>query len=368
MKLDRTDFISGNFEKLKLPKRGSDPGGVGQIVVSGTNISMYNGQEYEDVLRIIDPLFDFSSHLFTNAGKTGRTGPTLAQCVSAYSGASFLANHFSVTGGIQNFVVPVSGRYRLTAIGATGNPDGGEKRYRQARITGTFDLVQGDILRILVGQFGLGATGWTSGGGGGTFVWSEALQDFLVVAGGCGGCFYNTSIASLTQAASNSITGKGAVVAVPANTNLKHAGANDSHLLSAKSLYIWAGAGSGVDQDAPAFDNPLGIPAKSFHNGGEGGTGYQRINNTYAATPSHGGFGGGGGGGVASQSSTVIQGQGGGGGYTGGNAAAGDHYGFGVCAASGGSFIHPTALTQGAENLAATTATHGSMHLELISS
>ena len=73
-----------------------------------------------------DVLYAFSSFTFTNAGKTGREGPTLAQCQSAYAGQVWLNNYFNVSNqGIQEWTVPKSGNYQFILRGANGVPSTG---------------------------------------------------------------------------------------------------------------------------------------------------------------------------------------------------------------------------------------------------
>ena len=73
-------------------------------------------------------LYAFSSFTFTNAGQTGRTGPSLAQCQSAYSGEAFLSGFFTMTTtGYQKWTVPRTGDYTFIVkgaeSGASTNPD-----------------------------------------------------------------------------------------------------------------------------------------------------------------------------------------------------------------------------------------------------
>lgn len=67
-------------------------------------------------------LFRFGSHQFTPAGASGRFGPTLSQLQASYSPAwaknqAFLS---MPTQGYQQWVVPATGKYRITAVGAAG--------------------------------------------------------------------------------------------------------------------------------------------------------------------------------------------------------------------------------------------------------
>lgn len=137
-------------------------------------------------------LYTFSSHTFTNAGATGRNGPTLPACRIAYSSAPW-ANTFlnMATQGIQLWTVPETARYIIKAVGASGGRGPIYSGGYGAICTGTFDLVKGEVLKILVGQSGLNRSGIGSNisegsGGGGTFV-ARINDTPLIVAGGGGG-------------------------------------------------------------------------------------------------------------------------------------------------------------------------------------
>jgi hypothetical protein len=127
----------------------------------------------------------FTTHTFTNATATGRNGPTLAQCRSAYSGASWASSttNFNVTTqGIQLWTVPATASYTITCAGAVG----GNKIFTGfAGIVsrGTYALTEGTVVTIVVGQRGLnaGASGG-GGGGGGSYVIYNATA--LIVGGG----------------------------------------------------------------------------------------------------------------------------------------------------------------------------------------
>jgi hypothetical protein len=105
---------------------------------------------------------------FTPAGATGNTGPTQAQVNAAYAGTP-LANQVTITTqGIQEWTVPTTGTYTITAAGAKGgnanNAVGGSGR----SITITTNLTQGHVLRVLVGQEGGNlafTTGWAGSKG-----------------------------------------------------------------------------------------------------------------------------------------------------------------------------------------------------------
>ena len=142
-------------------------------------------------------LYSFSSHTFTNCGATGKNGPTLSNCTSAYSPSwTDNTNYFNVpsNAGIQYWTVPSSGTYTIEVWGGNGGdghasnstvPIGG----RGARMKGDFTLTEEEILKILVGQMGTqtNSNTWNYGGGGGTFV-AKSDNTALIVAGGGRGC------------------------------------------------------------------------------------------------------------------------------------------------------------------------------------
>ncbi|NDI36628.1 glycine-rich protein [Chengkuizengella sediminis] len=189
------------------------------------------------------------------------------------------------TGSIQSWTVPRSGEYQIESWGAEGGRYGGKGAY----VSGTFDLNQGESLRILVGQEG-GYSSSAPSGGGGTFVVTNSNSP-LIVAGGGGGACYRTS----------SSDGKGTY---SSSTSGGNDGSNG------------APAGGGYSGDGEDGDATHG--GYSFLNGGNGGPGDDG--------GASGGFGGGGGG---DSDSGDCTGPGGGGGYKGGNGGSNDSYGTG---------------------------------------
>ncbi len=128
------------------------------------------------------------SATFTSCDAIRHIGPTQAQVDAEYLGIN-LEGLVTSSSGIQLFTVPFSGTFTITAIGATGGNEGEPtvEVGHPAKITGEFNLTQGEVIKILVGQHGWKAScrpGW--GGGGGTFV-TKNDNSPLVVAGGCGG-------------------------------------------------------------------------------------------------------------------------------------------------------------------------------------
>ena len=162
------------------------------------------------------PLYNFTSHIFTNCGASGRLGPTKKQCRYHYSDSFFHDdNFFTVTGtptesatyeyitvgqggggsnggqtngqhkgisrGIQCWRCPFTGIYKVTAIGAaggdyTGSINGNWPHQQNfgghgAKVSMDFKLEGGHWYWILVGQKGSTNDDDDSGcgGGGGTF-------------------------------------------------------------------------------------------------------------------------------------------------------------------------------------------------------
>jgi hypothetical protein len=143
-------------------------------------------------------LYQFSSHTFTNAGKTGRTGPTLEEVRKAYSNIPWTSNPSFLnmtTQGIQEWTVPATGYYIIRAVGGSSGSSG-----RGIDATITILLERGEIIYILVGQSGTIRTNYyvTDGdgsykpngsGGGGSFIVRGSIKTPvpILVAGGGGG-------------------------------------------------------------------------------------------------------------------------------------------------------------------------------------
>ena len=126
--------------------------------------------------------------VFTNLGASGRLGPT--SLGSHYSGRHH-DSQVTMVSGIQQWTVPHTGDYRIEAIGAAGgydiNSNRGQYQGRGARMKGTFRLIKGETIHILVGQEGgINTQSPSSGGGGGTFV-VRGSNTPLIIAGGGGG-------------------------------------------------------------------------------------------------------------------------------------------------------------------------------------
>ena len=128
-----------------------------------------------------------TTYTFTNAGATGRIGPSQAQVNSAYLATNLSGSVTSIS-GVQQFTIPVSGQYQIEARGAQGAASGATNGGLGARMIGTFNFSVGTVLKIVVGQQGLGGVNGATGGGGGSYVATLLGNTPLVVAGGGSGC------------------------------------------------------------------------------------------------------------------------------------------------------------------------------------
>ena len=270
-------------------------------------------------------LYSFSSHTFTNCGSTGKNGPTLANCKSSYDVSwEDNTNYFNVPNdaGIQYWTVPITGTYTIEAYGAQGGDNGGEG----ARMRGNFNLTQGDILKILVGQAGGTADNQHGSGGGGSFV---ATNDDtpLVVAGGGGG--HGKSGLGSNADGATTTSGKGGSNGTAAQggsgggggsaAGTSGAGGTRTQNGSNVTSSTWCSGGGGFYTHGGKYKTQTLLGGQSFVSGGVGGQKSNQTGNT------DGGFGGGGGCGDRGS---------GGGGYSGGGGGTSNSYGGG----GGGSY------------------------------
>jgi hypothetical protein len=210
---------------------------------------------------------------------------------------TFSANGNLASGSIQSFTVPAC----VTSItveawgaqgGSTSTANGGLGAYAK----GTFSVVGGEVIRVLVGQQGeAGSSGHGNcgGGGGGSFVTRNNNQPMLVAGGGGGaGTATNSGLRTPDpgQSGNNGTAGKGNGMAGGTGGN------------AAPSVCPNCGAtnGAGLLSNSQAYGGSYGTSALGFVNGGTGST---------SSSGFDGGFGGGGAG---------AFGAGGGGGYSGG--------------------------------------------------
>jgi hypothetical protein len=254
--------------------------------------------------------------IFSNCGKTGREGPTAANCEAAYAGTT-LEGEVTVDKGMQIWTAPTGGRFRFSvggAEGGTGNPS--FKGGKGARQEGVFEVEFGDEIWILVGQRGHSEANRNGGGGGGTFVTKrneDGTFEPMIIAGGGGGIASNgRNDGCGGEAGDYGGRGSGGSTTFACSPKTTKLG------LGGEQTSAGRGAGGGGFSGDGADDGwDYGKGGEAFTKGGRGGTGV-------VCTPeSNGGFGGGGAG-------NGCWGGGGGGGYSGGDS--------GYVGGGGGSF------------------------------
>lgn len=258
---------------------------------------------------------------FTNAGATGKTGPTQAQVTATYASGNTLYGLVTSNSGIQYWTVPFTGTYSIDLAGGSGgsaSANGG----RGVRLKAIVTLTAGDQLRILVGQQGLSYN--STAGGGGSFVYNGTTSTLLMAAGGGGGKYTASSTAVTPSSDANTGTsGKNS------SDNTGTGGSSGGGGLGSNSG--WGGGAGGFSGNGTNASNLAGTLGYSFLNGGIGGTGI------YAAPyNSDGGFGGGAG------THGNTGGGGGGGGYSGGGGSGQSSNAVG---GGGGSYVISSANT-----------------------
>ena len=221
-------------------------------------------------------LFAFTSHTFTPCSATGPTGPSLANCTSAYSSSNFEDNvsYFNVSSGIQIWTVPTSGSYTITAVGAKGGRGNQGVGGTGASITGTFSLTQGAKLKMIIGQSGTDSASLNGGGGGGSFVQNNAdltATGILVIAGGGGGGAYNPHATNV-----NAVTTNSSQPGWNGNTNTSLA--NPASSGNGGSVFDRSGGGGGGFSGNGASstvtgscNNTCGVGGGGGYSGGSGG-------------------------------------------------------------------------------------------------
>ena len=266
------------------------------------------------------------SDTFTNAGATGRFGPTQEQIASAYIGTS-LEGEVVSNAGIQTWIVPKSGTYRIEAYGAQGGNGIIDKSVGGlgAIMSGEFNLEKETTLKILVGQKGNDEHYAPGGGASGTWISNSKVP--MVIAGAGGGA---NSVKSV-------ISGKNATISSDGISSYGDRGTNGSGGKSGGQT----GGGGGWNSNG---GNGRSLGGQALKSGAQGGKGHE---------PRYdGSFGGGGGG---------YGGGGGGGGYSGGG--GGEYTSYAVEAPGGGGGSYNSGANQ--ENSVGNTG-HGKVIITLI--
>ena len=144
-----------------------------------------------------------SEYTFTNAGATGRTGPSQNDVDTEYEETPLHGDVTVLGPGVQKWEPP-DGSFTITVSGAEGAPGADSQTGKGAIIKGEIEFDGTETLYILVGQQGTQeATSDGNPGGGGTFIVKEVsssqfeIQDVgpvepLFVAGGGGGSWDNS--------------------------------------------------------------------------------------------------------------------------------------------------------------------------------
>ncbi len=286
------------------------PTGISGIVASGAlALNTFWGKAKV----VVYGVYSFSSHTFTNASATGRNGPTLTQCRSAYSSATWTQdttnNYLNMTiNGIQLWKVPATGSYTFTIAGAKGGDAlngyvGGKGRI----VNITCNLTQNEILKIVVGQSGSSYSARATGGsgGGGTYV---TLNDNTIIGIGGGG-------GGAKAVNWGNTNGQDAPAATYGLSSTGTASATGGAGGTYQDFSYAGGGGGGFSTNGSGRDSSVDFPALgglAFANNSLGGYGWLFASGSYGGA--EGGFGGGGGLWINSEARP-----GGGGGYSGGD-------------------------------------------------
>lgn len=251
---------------------------------------------------------------FTTAGVTGPTGPNQSQMTAAYAGTTLAgAVTESSTPGIQLWTVPTSGNYTILAAGAKGGNGNATTGGSGAVIQGDFNLIQGQVIAILVGQAGTNGPSNVGGGGGGTFVMKTSVVDsssaYVIAGGGGGGPSGSTTVNNVRGATASDPAQHGSN---SATVLLNNRGSNGQGGGSGGTFY--GGGGGGLFGDG-GWETEASCRIGST--GGAGGYSYIRGGTAATGRTYAGGFGGGG-----SGEWCYGGGAGGGGGYSGGGGGA----------------------------------------------
>lgn len=252
---------------------------------------------------------------------TDDLGNSTTQCASTWSVCLSGSQTLSYTGSLQTFTVKSCvSSISVDTYGAQGGgtssglPAGG----KGARMSGTFAVVGGTVLNVVVGGMGTtrGCYGPPTaelggGGGGGSFVWKVGNTTPLIVAAGGGGSASLSSLGGATFCTSRGGQGgqTAGALAGSQNSGTQYAGAAGT-----------AGGGGGAGGSKTSFDNT-----------GAGGGGWNSAGASFTYAPTGGIYTGG------------SSGSGGGGDFAGGTGGGAGGYGGGgaaLCSGAGGGGYH----------------------------
>jgi len=191
---------------------------------------------------------------------------------------------FNVTKSVVTFVVPdCAEAVTIEAWGAQGGKNNpcSQQGGKGARMEGTFDVVPGEVLKIVVGERGKDRGSNTANqsgtGGGGSFVWRNVGNELMIAAGGGGGGAICTSGGSPNYA--TGMDGVTATCGTKTSTNEGSGGCDGANgTVSPCFGKGWtavlanpAGSGSGGDQGGyggGGCENYHGNPAPAGGGGG----------------------------------------------------------------------------------------------------
>ena len=294
---------------------------------------------------------------FTNCNAIGNLGPTITQCNTVYSNTNLSGKITMETlrQGIQIWTVSATGKYHITCAGAGIQDD--FENCRGVIISSVFNLIEGEKIKILVGQSGDFNKeqvinkeyyyGYAHGSGsGGTFVvkftkdndYTKDNNIPLIVAGGGGGKFYgnkykyqfDNSNFYAKKDFSNALyttSGQNNIYLTTKNTGGIDGNGGDGSSFSRNGY----GGGGFYTDGTKKITDTINCNGKSFLNGGNGGIKYDPV---YV----NGGFGGG---------TAPFGYNGSGGGYSGGASSSNISYQFGY---GGGSYCLNTMEKLGYNN------------------
>tara|TARA_Y100000389_G_scaffold195548_1_gene227117 strand:+ start:719 stop:3955 length:3237 start_codon:yes stop_codon:yes gene_type:complete len=360
-----------------LTLTGSTGAITGQIAATGTTPMTFrltdngSGLFTDRAINILGvaALYPFTSHTFTNAGTSGRLGPSLATITghADYSSAEAagwrtntayfkLGNDSNGTDrdGYQLWTVPDDATYKIIATGASGAAYNNINNGYGGKIEAQFTLTKGTKLLLIVGQAASNPTSTSGGGGGGGASWvlqpatgneysSGSSRAIYMIAGGGGGGQSQIHGAGTTRTAGVALATSG------------------SSTGGTKGPSYSAGGGAGFTSNGAGSSGSNGSGGRAPGNGAFGGTSGTAA--SYGGAPvQDGGFGGGGG--------AMHHEGGGGGGFRGGNVATYNTYnsnggGKSWVSAGGNGASWPAAPTYtGTHDLNAYLPAHGSIYIE----
>jgi hypothetical protein len=213
------------------------------LVVTATALTAVAGANFTALPANAALAYDFTEWTFTPCGQTGRLGPTLEMCKTAYSASSFASdsNYFFVDSqGQQWFKPPVTAFYRFEIAGAAGGgTNGGKGLVVQEQVS----LDSTKWYCMAIGQKGVADTKSADSGGGGGGTWFAGNSPQLVNTGG------NCSNSATPHVGGGG--GGGNTPGLDANADLSVGGTTISSI---------AGTGRGAGAATTAIDGGRGGP------------------------------------------------------------------------------------------------------------